>query len=150
VPRKLLIIAPVLVLLLVGGGVYKFVLAGPEKREPKPKVDGEVYILPKEFLVNLSDDRFAKLSVALVLHHGTLAAADGGGHGGSSPPEGFGALPQEAVVRDVVTDTITNATAPELIERRGRNRLKHEIQESIEKRTDVKVEKVLFTDVAVQ
>jgi len=148
--RKLLLVAPVVVLLVVGVGVYKFVLAGPDKPEPKPKVDGEVYILPKEFLLNLADDRFAKLNVALVLHHGTLAAAGGGGHGAPSPPEGFGPLPQEAVVRDVVTDTITNATAHELIERPGRQRLKREIRESIEKKTDVKVEKVLITDVAVQ
>ena len=56
----------------------------------------------------------------------------------------------DAVVRDVVTDRITNATGPDLIERKGRAELKHAIKESIEKHTDVKVEEVLFTDVAVQ
>jgi flagellar FliL protein len=148
--KKLILALPVL-LLLVAGGVWKFVLAGEEEPEPKPKVEGDVYVLPKEFLINLADDRFAKLSVALVLHHGFLAEATaGGGHGAPSPPEGFGPLPQEAMVRDVVTDRVTNATAPQLIQRKAREELKHDIQESIEKRTDVKVEKVLFTDVAVQ
>jgi flagellar basal body-associated protein FliL len=150
---KLKLIVPVLVLVLAGGGgVWKFVLAGEEKPAPKPKVEGDVYILPKEFLLNLADDRFAKLNVALVLHHGFLAeaTAGGGGHGAPSPPEGFGPLPQEAVVRDVVTDRITNSTGPDLIERKGRAELKHAIKESIEKHTDVKVEEVLFTDVAVQ
>jgi flagellar basal body-associated protein FliL len=149
--RNLILIAPVVLVLLVGGGVWKFVLGGESKPEPKPKVDGEVYILQKEFLINLADDRFAKLNVALVLHHGFLAEATaGGGHGAPSPPEGFGDLPQEAVVRDVVTDSVTNATGTQLIERKERDALKHEIRESIEKHTDVKVEDVLFTDVAVQ
>jgi flagellar FliL protein len=150
--RKLKLIVPVLALLLVGGGVWKFVLSGGEKPEPKPKVEGDVYILPKEFLLNLADDRFAKLNVALVLHHGFLAeaTASSGGHGAPAPPEGFGPLPQEAVVRDVVTDRITNATGLDLIQRKGRAELKHDIKESIEKHTDVKVEDVLFTDIAVQ
>jgi flagellar FliL protein len=149
---KIKIIVPVVVLLVAGVAVKTFVLGGEEKPEPKPKVEGDVYILPKEFLVNLADDRFAKFSVALVLHHGFLAEATAasGGHGAPSPPEGFGPLPQEAVVRDVVTDEVTNANAPQLVDRKERNKLKHEIQEAIEKKTDVKVEDVLFTDVAVQ
>ena len=61
---KLKFIIPI-VLLLVVGGVYKFVLAKPAV-VPKPKVEGEVYVLPKDFLVNLSDGKFAKLGVGLV------------------------------------------------------------------------------------
>jgi flagellar FliL protein len=149
--KKLLIIVPVLLVVL--GGAYKFALAKPAEK-PEPKVHGEVYVLPKDFLLNLESGQFVRLNVALVLEHGSLAAAAaGGGHGGGAPvepPEGFGPLPQEAVVRDVVTDRITNSTGPELIERKGRAELKHAIKESIEKHTDVKVEEVLFTDVAVQ
>lgn len=151
---KLLI--PIVLLLVVGGGVYKFVLSGggEEKKEPKPKVHGDVYVLPKEFLLNLADDRFAKLSVALILEHGHLAlaqaAAGGGGHGAPSAPEGFGDLPQEAVVRDVISDTITDASASELIDRKGRSKIKKEIRHHLEEETDVKVEDVLFTDMAVQ
>ena len=48
---KLKFIVPVLLLVL--GGVYKFVLAKPGAPAPKPKVDGQVYVLPKEFLINL-------------------------------------------------------------------------------------------------
>src|SRR3712207_8194376 len=79
--KKILIIA---VLALLGaGGAYKTVLAKPKKAEPKPKVHGEVYVLPKEFLVNLADGRYAKLSVALVVE----PAAGGGGHGGGRSEE---------------------------------------------------------------
>ena len=85
---KLKILLPVL--LLVGGGAYKFVLAKPKVKEPVPKVHGEVYVLPKDFLVNLSDGRFGKLSVALVFDDGfTAAPAAGGEHGGHRDARGL-------------------------------------------------------------
>ena len=70
--------------------------------------------------------------------------------GGAPPPDGFGPLPQEAVVRDVITDTITDSRADQLVSRKGRNTLKAKILKSLRSRTDVKVNDVLFTDVAVQ
>jgi len=110
-----------------------------------------VYVLPKEFLVNLSQGRFAKLGVGLVLgleeESIHLAAKD---KEAPKPPEGFGPLPQEAVIRDIITDTLTDRDAGNLTEREGRERLKKKIIKVIAKRTDVHVEDVLFTDVAVQ
>ncbi|MDP9399702.1 MAG: flagellar basal body-associated FliL family protein [Actinomycetota bacterium] len=148
---KVKLIVPLVLLAVLGGGAYKFVLAKPAKAEPKPKVAGEVYVLPKEFLVNLADGRFAKLGVGLVFDHGFHAAPEVGGHGAApKPPEGFGLLPQEALVRDIVTDALTDAGSDELIGREGRQHLKEKIAKRIKRSTDVKVEEVLFTDVAVQ
>lgn len=146
---KLKIIIPVL-LLLVLGGVYKFVIATPAV-VPKPKIAGTVYVLPKEFLVNLAEGRFAKLGVGLVLgvHEESIALAAKDKEA-VKPPEGFGPLPQEAVIRDIVTDVLTDRSAGNLISRTGRERLKKSIIETIDKRTDVHVTDVLFTDVAVQ
>lgn len=145
---KLKIIVPLL-LVVVLGGVYKLVLAKPEK-EPKPKVAGEVYVLPKEFLVNLTDGRFARLGVALVMKPGAHTAAAGGHGAAAAPPEGYGPLPQEAIVRDIVTDTVTSASGAELTSARGRKELKKEILDHIQEQTDVHADDVLFTDVAVQ
>jgi flagellar basal body-associated protein FliL len=125
--KKKLIIA-VVVALVGAGGAYKTVLAKP-KAEPKPKVEGEIYVLPKEFLVNL---------------------ADGRGHGAPAPPEGYGSEPQEAIVRDLITDTLTDAADHELIKREGREQIKKKILVAIKKHTDVHVEEVLFPDVTVQ
>jgi flagellar basal body-associated protein FliL len=144
---KLKFIVPIL--LIVVGGVYKFVLAKPGAPAPKPKVDGQVYVLPKEFLINLSGGRFAKLSVGLVLDHTQSIVAEGG-HEAAKPPEGFGTLPQEAVIRDLVTDALTDGSADSLVSEHGREKLKSRLLVSIKKKTDVKVEEVLFTDVAVQ
>ena len=143
---KLKFIVPIL--LLVVGGVYKFVLAKPGTPAPKPKVDGQVYVLPKEFLINLAGGRFAKLSVGLVLDHSQATAS--AEKEAAKPPEGFGTLPQEAVIRDIVTDRLTDDEADSLVTEKGREKLKKSLLLSIKKNTDVKVEEVLFTDVAVQ
>jgi flagellar basal body-associated protein FliL len=142
---KLKFIVPILLLLV--GGVYKLVLAKPAPAA-KPKIGGTVYVLPKEFLINLSGGRFAKLSVGLVLAETQATASTG--HAAVKPPEGFGTLPQEAVIRDLVTDELTDDNADSLVSARGRGKLKSELLRSIKEKTDVKVEEVLFTDVAVQ
>ena len=145
--KKKLIIG-VVVALVAAGGAYKTVLAKP-KAEPKPKVEGEIYVLPKEFLVNLADGRFAKLQVALVVEP-AAGGGHGGGHGAPAPPEGYGSEPQEAIVRDLITDTLTDAADHELIKREGREQIKKKILVAIKKHTDVHVEEVLFPDVTVQ
>jgi flagellar protein FliL len=143
--KKMIIL--VVAVLVIGGGAYKTVLAKPKEKAPEPKVAGTVYVLPKEFLVNLADGRFAKLQVALVVEHAPVAA---GGHGAPVPPEGYGAEPQEAIVRDLITDELTNASDHELIQREGRERIKKKILKAIKEHTDVHVEEILFPDVTVQ
>jgi flagellar protein FliL len=147
--KKKLMILPV-VLLVVLGGAYKFVLAKPAA-EAKPKVSGNVYILGKEFLVNLQGGRFAKLTVALVIDPADAAAtAAAGGEAAATPPDGFGTMSQEAVVRDVITNDLTGAKDTDLINRKGRLKMKAQILKDLDSHTDVKVKDVLFTDVTVQ
>jgi flagellar basal body-associated protein FliL len=144
VKGKLKFIIPIALLILLGGA-YKMVLAKPA--DEKKKVEGIVYVLPKEFLINLSDSHFAKLSVALVLPEDQAPAA---GAEGATPPEGYGALEQEAAVRAVITDTITDARAADLTNRKKRAKLRAQVLKGIKAHTDVKPNEVLFTDVAVQ
>jgi flagellar FliL protein len=142
VKGKLKIVIP-LALLVVLGGLYKVVLAKPT--DAHLKVNGEVYVLPKEFLLNLADNHFVKLNVGLVLADGQVPAKPA-----TPPPDGFGALPEEAVVRGVITDTVTDASSKQLVSRKGRNALKAKVLKRLRAETDVKVNDVLFTDVAVQ
>ena len=116
--KKLMILLPVLI---AAGAGYKFMLAKPAPPAPKPKVHGEVYVLPKDFLVNLADGRFGKLSVALVFDHGFASAPAGGGeHAAAKPAEGYGALTQEPLVRSIVTDVLTDASAEDLTNKTDR------------------------------
>ena len=146
---KLKIIIPLTVLLLLGG-VYKFALAKPPAKE-KTKVHGVVYVLPKEFVVNLADGRYGKFNVALVLDHSQPTAPAAEGHGAPvEPPEGYGTLEQEAVIRDIVVDEASGVSSDELTKRKKRSKLKKKILKEIKAHSDVKVEEILLTDIAVQ
>lgn len=147
---KLKIILPIIILVIGLLAGKTFLAKAPAEAAPKPKVEGEVYILPKDFLVNLKDGRFAKLNVGLILEHGYLAEATAGAGHGAKPPEGYGTLPQEAIVRDIVTDALTGAGASELIVKKKREHLKEQITEDIKAKSDVKLEEIILTDVAVQ
>jgi len=108
--------------------------------------------MPKDFLVNLEGGHFAKLGVALIFHHGFLPAGEAaGGHGAAAtPPDGYGVLTQEAVVRSIVTDVLTDQEPEELESAKGREELQEKILKRIHKTTDVEAEEVLFTDISVQ
>jgi len=143
VTRKRLLIVAVGVL-VVAGLAYKMVLA--PKSESKVKVEGTVYVMPKEFLLNLAEGRYAKVTVALVLAPGQST----GGAEAAAPPEGFGTLEQEALVRQIVTDNVTGIPAAELTSRKQRHRLQIAIRKEVDKTTDVKTKGIVFTDLVVQ
>ena len=148
--KKKLMIALSVALVAAFGG-YKFGFA-KEAKKPESKIHGDVYVLGKDFLVNLSDGHDAKLGVAIVVDHGAAMPASGGGHGAAAPkpPEGYGPLAQEAAVRDIVTDTLTDVDDADLVERSGREELKRRILRRVKQATDVPIHEVLFTDVSVQ
>ena len=143
---KLKIILPILIIAAVG---YKFVLAKPATAEPKPKVHGTVYVLGKEFLLNLADGRFAKLTAALVLAEDDTSTA-ATGHAAPSPPEGYGPMAQEGIVRSIITDELTDAHDTDLITAKGRVATEEAILKRLKKETDVKADEVVFTDITVQ
>ena len=130
--------------LVVAGLAYKMVLA--PKSESKVKVEGTVYVMPKEFLLNLADGRYAKMTVALVLAPGQSAV----GSSETPPPEGFGTLEQEPLVRQIVTDNLTGAPAGALTSRKQRHHFQVRIRKEVDKTTDVKVKGIVFTDLVVQ
>ena len=98
--------------------------AGYSMTKPKPvikhKVKGTIYVMPQTFLVNLTDGRYAKLAVALELAAGQ---SDGAAAAGASASEGAaGTLPEEPLVREIVTNAVTNQNGETLISAAGRRR----------------------------
>jgi flagellar FliL protein len=139
--KKVILIA--VAVLVVAGLAYKMVLA--PKSESKVKVEGTVYVMPKEFLLNLAGGRYAKVTVALV-----LAPGQSTGSAEAAPPEGFGTLEQEPLVRQIVTDTLTGVPAAELTSRKDRHHFQEQIRKEVDKTTDVKTKGIVFTDLVVQ
>lgn len=146
--KKLLI--PLVILFVLAGGAYTF--AKPKPVVKPPKVNGSVYLLPQSFLCNLADGQYAKFSVALVLAPGQSDGASATAAAGASNSAGdvLGTLPEEAVIRDIITNVITDQTSSTLINDTGRNKVKQEILQEIAQKTDVKVTSVLIPDVAIQ
>jgi flagellar basal body-associated protein FliL len=142
--KKLIII---LLVVLVGGGYGAKTFLLPKPAVAKVKIAGVIYVLPKGFTFNLTDGRYATMSVALVLG---IGQSDGSSATATPSTDGIGTLPEEAVIRDIITNIITNETSQALVTPSGRERIKHEILTTIAKQTDVKVTSILFTDVAVQ
>jgi flagellar basal body-associated protein FliL len=142
--KKILIILPIV--LLGGGYVAKAKLMPP--KVVKPKLAGEIYILPKQFTLNLQDGHYATLTVALELAPGQSDGATAE----SAPATGatVGTLPEEAVIRSIITNLVTNDTSKQLVTDSGRTSLEQQILSQIKTTTDVKVDQVFFTDVAVQ
>jgi flagellar basal body-associated protein FliL len=143
--KKILILIPIL--LLGGGYVAKGKLM--PKKVVKPKLAGEIYILPKQFMCNLQDGHYATLTVALELAAGQSDGATAADAGGSSSSP-VGTLPEEAVIRSIITNLITNQTSNALVTADGRTALEKQILSEIKANTDDKVAEVFFTDVAVQ
>lgn len=144
--KKKIIIGLVLVL-AIGGYEAKAILLKP--KVVKPKVAGEVYVLPHQFTLNLADGRYATLTAALVLAPGQSDGASAAG-GGTSSESDVGTLPEEAVIRDIITNTITSESPQALTSAIGRDRLKQEILAKIRAGTDDKIAAVLMPDVAIQ
>jgi len=143
--NKKVLIALVVVLL----GAFEAYSMTKPKVVVKDKIEGAIYVLPASFLLNLNDGHFAKLTLGLVLAPGQSSGASAAG--GSSPTEGgAGTLPEEAVIRDLVTNLMTNESSTALSSDGGRNQVKREILAAIRKQTDVKVQDVLFPDLTVQ
>lgn len=114
----------------------------------KPKIKGTIYVMPGPFLLNLSDGRYAKLSIALQLAPGQ---SDGAAAGAAASSESTtGTLPEEPLVREIVTNSITGMNGETLISSSGRHTIRLKILSAITKETDVKVEAVLMPDFTVQ
>ena len=140
--KKLLI--PLVLLLVLGVG---YSMSKP-KKTVKQKVPGTIYLMPQTFLVNLAEGHYAKLSVALELAPGQSDGASAAGS--SSSGEGAGTLPEEPLVREIVTDTLTGLSGSTLTSSQGRASVKHRILQSIDRQTDVKVAGVLIPELTVQ
>jgi flagellar basal body-associated protein FliL len=143
--NKKLMLAVALPILILGVG---YTMTKP-KPVNKDKIKGTIYVMPAPFLLNLQQGRFAKLTVALELAPGQSDGASATAVAGSGE-NAVGTLPEEPLVREIVTDAVTNQNGESLVTTQGRNAVKHHILQTIDAQTDVKVEAVLFPDLTVQ
>ena len=139
------IIPVVLIVLLLGGYEgYSMATAPPP---PKLKIAGTIYVMPKDFTLNMAGGQYATLAVALELSASQVMATI---DPSNPPPTGFGDLPDEAIVRAIITNDVTGLPVSNLIDGAKRNALEAKILADIKRKTDVLATSVVFTDLAVQ
>ena len=143
--KKILIPIIVVIVGVVGFAGYTFAM--PKKKAPKVKVNGTIYILPKQFVVNLKGGQYATVTVALLL---APTQSTGVTDPANPPPTGFGSLTEEAVIRAIITNDITDQPENNLVTQSGRTGLEKKILSDIKGKTDTEVDNIYFTDVAVQ
>jgi flagellar basal body-associated protein FliL len=143
--NKKVMLALALPILILGIG-YKMTRPVPVNKD---KIKGTLYVLPAPFLLNLQQGRFAKLTVGLELAPGQSDGASATATA-SSGEDAVGTLPEEPLVREIVTNAITNQNGETLVTEQGRKAVKHQILETITRETDVKVEAILIPDLTVQ
>jgi flagellar basal body-associated protein FliL len=141
VKSKLKFILPIPILLVVLGAAYMFFLAPKPAQAKPPKVDGTLFPLSGDFVVNLAGGHYGKLSVALLLS--SAPPVTSGANGGAT-------LPEDSAVRAVITDELTNLDPSQLTERTARHDVLARLLKQLRARTDEPITKVLITDLAVQ
>jgi len=142
--KKKKVIIPLVVIAMGAFAGYSFAMP---KQTIKQKIDGTLYVLPKQFTLNLAGGQYATLTVALQL---APTQSVGVINPNDPPPTGFGSLTDEAVIRAIITNDVTGNSPSLLITATGRNTLEAKILRDITSQTDTQVTKVYFTDLAVQ
>jgi flagellar protein FliL len=142
--KKLIIILAALLLVVGGGGGgYFFVLAPKPANASKkvvPKINGTLFTLNPEFVVNLAGNHFGKVTVALLLKEPPVL----------DPSAQDPTLLQDAAIRATITDALTGLPTADLVDRPKRDHLLAELLKDLDRSTDTPVARVLFTDVVVQ
>ena len=135
-----------LVAVVALGGFAAYTFAMPHKTV-KEKLNGNLYILQKQFTINLQGGQYASLTVALLL---PPTQSLGVTSPTNPPPTGFGTLTDEAAIRAIITNDVTDQPASSLITPSGRTQLLARLLHDINSQTDTQVTRVYFTDLAVQ
>jgi hypothetical protein len=143
--KKFLLPVGILVLVLVAGYAAYSVL--DPKKPVKLKINGTVYVLPKGFTINLSGGQYATLTVGLLLPPGQSVGITSPTN---PPPTGFGSLTDEAPIRAIITNDVTDQPENALLVQKGRSALEAKILKNINSQTDTKVTAIYLTDIAVQ
>ena len=142
--KKKLIPIIVVVIAVLGYAGYSFAMP---KKHTKVRVNGTIYILPKQFTLNMKGGQYATLTVALLLAPGQSAGVTSATN---PPPTGFGSLTEEAVIRAIITNDVTDQPESALVTQSGRKALESKILADVKSQTDTQVDSIYFTDVAVQ
>lgn len=134
----------VLVAVIVAGGVYFFLGRGDSTSggaAEKEEVHLGVVVTLEPIFINLKDDRFLKLGMALQTTH----EGGGGGHGGGGGPDVDGAMALDAAI-----EVFSDQDMQMLSTINGRSELKEELVSRIVEGYGPEITTIYFTEFVMQ
>ncbi len=135
-----------LVLLLVAYMMFLKPSPAPPDEKALAKEPGPVYTLTDPFVVNLADKEPHLAKVGVALHLSKLSAGLLPAGHSKEPPK----IEEDAAIRDIVISALQEKSAAELRTPAGRDSVKKAIVTMVNKKTEVKIVDVYYTEFAVQ
>lgn len=146
--KKIIMIAgPVILILAVVGFMFLKPKPPPPDEKKLMKEPGVTYTIADPFIVNLADKdaaHYVKAGIALEVSKFSMALVPAGE--GKDAPH----VEMEPEIRDIIIDAFQTKTAEELSSKKGREEVKHEIVEKVNKNTELKIIEVFYTEFAIQ
>lgn len=134
----------VLLVVIVAGGVYFFLGRGDSTSggaAEKEEVHLGVVVTLEPIFINLKDDRFLKLGMALQTTH----EGGGGGHGGGGGPDIDGAMALDAAI-----EVFSDQDMQMLSTNNGRSDLKEELVARVVEGYGPEITTIYFTEFVMQ
>ncbi len=134
----------VLLVVIVAGGIYFFLGRGDSTSDgaaEKEEVHLGVVVTLEPIFINLKDDRFLKLGMALQTTH----EGGGGGHGGGGGPDVDGAMALDAAI-----EVFSDQDMQMLSTINGRSELKEELVSRIVEGYGPEITTIYFTEFVMQ
>ena len=145
--KIVIIVAPVVLLLAVGGFLFLKPKAPPPDAKALAAEPGPIYTMADPFIVNLADRdarHFAKVGIAL--HVSKLSASLVPPQEGKEPAK----VEEDSAIRDIIIGTLQTRTTDDLSTTTGRDDVKEAIRQGVNKKTDLRITEVYFTEFAIQ
>ena len=134
----------VLLVVIVAGGIYFFLGRGDSSSagaEEKEEVHLGVVVTLEPIFINLKDDRFLKLGMALQTTH----EGGGGGHGGGGGPDIDGAMALDAAI-----EVFSDQDMQMLSTINGRSAVKEELVSRVVEGYGPEITTIYFTEFVMQ
>lgn len=134
----------VLLVVIVAGGIYFFLGRGDSSSagaEEKEEVHLGVVVTLEPIFINLKDDRFLKLGMALQTTH----EGGGGGHGGGGGPDIDGAMALDAAI-----EVFSDQDMQMLSTNSGRSAVKEELVSRVVEGYGPEITTIYFTEFVMQ
>lgn len=136
---------------LMAGGLAVAAATAAHAPGPGPQIAGRMYVVAGgDMLIDLHDGHLALMDLALVLSPGQDLGAEGSGDPDVRLPRGPDARRRDGRIRATIIDILGGATIGDLASPARRARVDRAIISALDRKHAVRVERVVWSDLALR